>query len=306
MTQHRFNPELTRARFLPRTIVLGWNLRIVRALTALAARRLPDGVEVVAVDGDVSVRVYRPTLPRSRLPALLWIHGGGMVMGCAAQDDRLCLQLAREAGIVVASVEYRLAPEHPFPTPLDDCYRALRWLAGQPHVDAARIAVGGASAGGGLAAGLALMAKERGEIAVAAQVLSYPMLDDRTTERDDVDRRRLRLWNQRSNRFGWEAYLGRRARSMVPPLAAPSRYGNLAGLPPAWIGVGTSDLFYDEDVEYARRLTHAGVPCELHVVPGAYHGFDLVESRAAISKAFARGRQEFLKAALNGPEPTHP
>jgi acetyl esterase/lipase len=172
-------------------------------------------------------------------------------------------------------VEYRRAPEHPFPTPLEDCYTALQWLARQPDIDPARIAIGGESAGAGLAAAVALLAKERGEIHPVLQLLSYPMLDDRTTTRTDIDPRRLRIWSPGSNRFGWRAYLGpATADGGVSPLAAPARYDDLAGLPPAWIGVGTNDLFHDEDVTYARRLQQAGVASTLHVVPGAYHNFD--------------------------------
>ena len=201
----------------------------------------------------------------------------------------------------VVSVEYRLAPEHPFPTPLEDCYAALRWLARQADIDPARIAVGGASAGGGLAASLTLLAKERGEIRPVLQLLSYPMLDDRTTTRTDIDPQRLRLWSPHSNRFGWRAYLGpATGAGNVPPLAAPARYDDLSGLPPAWIGVGTNDLFHDEDATYARRLQQAGVDCTLHVVPGAYHNFDAIEPRTGLSQAFVEAQTTALDEALNG------
>jgi acetyl esterase/lipase len=253
------------------------------------------------VDTDVSVHVFRPASARPRTPALLWIHGGGMVLGDAAQDSRFCRRIAEQLNIVVVSVEYRLAPEHPFPTPLEDCYAALRWLARQADIDPARIAVGGASAGGGLAAALALLAKERGEIRPVLQLLSYPMLDDRTTTRTDIDPRRLRVWSPYSNRFGWRAYLGpATADGNVPPLAAPARYDDLSGLPPAWIGVGTNDLFHDEDVTYARRLQQAGVDCTLHVVPGAYHNFDSIEPKTGLSQAFVEAQTTALDEALNG------
>ncbi|MGX9901144.1 alpha/beta hydrolase fold domain-containing protein [Arthrobacter sp. SA17] len=160
------------------------------------------------MDANVSVHVFRPASARAGTPALLWIHGGGMVLGAAAQDSRFCRRVADELNIVVVSVEYRLAPEHSFPIPLEDCYTALQWLARQPDVDPANIAIGGQSAGGGLAAALALLAKERGEIRPVLQLLSYPMLDDRTTIRTDIDPRWLRIWSPRSNRFGWRAYLG--------------------------------------------------------------------------------------------------
>ena len=302
MTKGAFNPQLTRARFLPRTTALPWNLRIIRALSALQAKLSDSKVEVAGVDESVSVRVWR-TSSASPAPGLLWIHGGGMVIGTAAQDDRQCGRLARELGVVVASVEYRLAPEFPYPVPLEDCYKALLWLAAQPDVDGSRIAIGGASAGGGLAAGVALLDRERGEVGLVAQMLAYPMIDDRTAERADIDGRRLRMWNQRSNRFGWASYLGARFGGDVPAPAAPSRCSHLRGLPPAWIGVGTNDLFHDEDVAYATRLRESGVPCELHVVPGAYHGFDLVEARAPISREFTEAYTDFLKDRLSVGDP---
>ena len=291
MTRQPFNPQLRAARFLPRTIISARTLPTLRLLTKLTrSARRPDA-QVVSVDADVSVHVFRPASARPRTPALLWIHGGGMVLGDAAQDGGFCRRIADQLNIVVVSVEYRLAPEHPFPTPLEDCYTALQWLARQPDIDPARIAVGGASAGAGLAAALALLARERGEVHPVLQLLSYPMLDDRTTTRTDIDPRRLRIWSPGSNRFGWRAYLGATASDgNVHPLAAPARYDDLSGLPPAWIGVGTNDLFHDEDVTYARRLQQAGVASTLHVVPGAYHNFDSIEAKTAVSQAFLQAQ----------------
>jgi acetyl esterase/lipase len=304
MTQQHFNPQLPAARFLPRTIITPRTLPALRFLTKLTvSARRPDA-EIVSVDSDVSVHVFRPASARPGTPALLWIHGGGMVLGDAAQDSRFCRRVADELNVVVVSVEYRLAPEHPFPTPLEDCYTALQWLARQPDIDPARIAIGGQSAGGGLAAALALLAKERGEIRPVLQLMSYPMLDDRTTTRSDIDPRRLRIWSPDSNRFGWRAYLGASASDgNVSPLAAPARYDDLSGLPPAWIGVGTNDLFHDEDVAYARRLQQAGVASTLRVVPGGYHNFDSMEPKAAVSRAFVQAQITALDEALNGPLP---
>jgi acetyl esterase/lipase len=300
MTAQPFNPQLRAARFLPRTIITARTLPTLRVLTKLTARARRPDAQVVSVDADVSVHVFRPASARPRTPALLWIHGGGMVLGDAAQDSDFCRRIADWLNIVVVSVEYRRAPEHPFPTPLEDCYTALQWLARQPDIDPARIAIGGQSAGGGLAAALTLLAKERGEIRPVLQLLSYPMLDDRTTARTDIDPRRQRIWSQKSNRFGWRAYLGPvTADGDVSPLAAPARYDDLSGLPPAWIGVGTNDLFHDEDVAYARRLQQAGVACTLHVVPGAYHNFDSFEAKAAISRDFVKAQTTALNEALN-------
>lgn len=256
--------------------------------------------DVIVVDvGPISLRWHRAKETAEPQPTLLWIHGGGYLMGSARQDDAICRQLAAEAGVSVAAVEYRLAPEHRFPVPLHDCYDALAWVARQPGVDEGRLAVGGASAGGGLAAALALLVRERGELQLAHQLLAYPMLDDRTALRGDVDNSRLRLWNNESNRFGWHSYTGLPPGSSdVGALAAPGRCEDLSGLPPAWIGVGTMDLFYEEDVDYAHRLRAAGVDCELMVVDGAFHGFDAVRPKAGVSRQFRSSQVKALQAAL--------
>jgi acetyl esterase/lipase len=169
-------------------------------------------------------------------------------------------------GIAVASVQYRLAPEHPYPAAVDDCYSALTWLTGLPAVDPARVAIGEASAGGGLAAALALLARDRGEVSPALQLLSYPMLDDRSSSGSKNPN--YRLWSPNSNRFGWAAYLG----DADPQVAVPGHREDLSGLAPAWIRVGTHDLFHDEDLAYAERLIRAGVPCHVELAPGAFHG----------------------------------
>ncbi|TQF74585.1 alpha/beta hydrolase [Rhodococcus spelaei] len=296
MSENAFDPALRLARFLPRSVVTPRTAGPIRRLTRLAGAVPPKHGDVVRVDADVTVRVFRPRTLQPLMPGLLFVHGGGYLIGSASMGDSMCRRVANDLGAVAVSVEYRLAPEYPFPTPLEDCYAGLRWLADQPDVDASRIAIAGESAGGGLAAALALLARDRGEIEPAFQLLSYPMLDDRTAQRTDIDGRRLRVWSVASNRYGWRAYLGGAAD--VPPLAAPARYGNLAGLPPAWIGVGTHDLFHDEDVAYAARLNDARVPCALHVVPGAYHGFDLVDPRSATSRAYRQEQMRALAAAL--------
>jgi acetyl esterase/lipase len=230
---------------------------------------------------------------------VLWIHGGGYVIGTAAQDDALCRDLARRLGALVASVDYRLAPDHPHPVPLEDCHDALVWLAEAPEVDPGRVAVAGASAGGGLAAGLAQLACARGAVRPAFQLLSYPMLDDRTALRRDVDERGFRLWDNRSNRYGWTSYLGTEpgGPGAAAP-AVPARAEDLSGLPPAWIGVGSLDLFHDEDRAYAERLRAAGVPCAFDVVDGAFHAFDMVLPRAPVSRAFRNAQVAALSAAL--------
>jgi acetyl esterase/lipase len=290
-----FHPDLRRvARVIPKQVITPATLPIVRLATRLMGRHTPDDVEVLTLTSGVGVRLYRPTGPSRTGPALLWIHGGGYLIGSAAQDDQLCRRFARELGATVASVDYRLAPENPYPAPLEDCYTALAWLVGLPSVDPARVAVAGASAGGGLAAALALLARDRGEIPLAAQLLVYPMLDDRTVDRDDLDNPGHRLWNQSSNKFGWACYLA----DADPDVAVPARREDLSGLPPAWMGVGTLDLFHDEDLAYAERLRAAGVPCQVEVVSGAFHGFDGIVPKAEVSQSFFNSQCAVLREAF--------
>lgn len=296
-----FHPDLRgTARWLPRSPVSRWSLPVIRGLTGLGARRVPADVRVEQV-GDITVRVITPPTAGPLSAALLWIHGGGYVIGSAAQDDWMCRHFARELGVVVASVDYRLAPEHPFPTPLHDCHDALVWLAGQAGVDADRIAIGGASAGGGLAAALALLARERGEVRPVFQLLTYPMLDDRTALRTDLDESHFRLWNNKANALGWQWYTGLPAGApTVSGLAAPGRYEDLSGLPPAWVGVGSLDLFHDEDLVYAKRLADSGVACDTLVVEGAFHGFDEVLAKTGVAQAFRAAQVAALAGALGG------
>jgi acetyl esterase/lipase len=290
-----FHPDLAKvARFAPRSLVGPKSLKLIRKLSPAVQRGGSNkrDVEALILPSGVGVRLHRPTGVGQPGPALLWIHGGGYVIGTAQQDDDLCRRFVRELGVTVAAVDYRLAPEHPYPAPLEDCYAALTWLAGLPAVDPARVAIGGASAGGGLAAALALRARDRGEITPTLQLLAYPMLDDRSGS--TAENPNYRLWGPKSNRFGWAAYLG----NADPKVAVPARHEDLSGLPPAWIGVGTHDLFHDEDVAYAARLTTAGVPCKIETVPGAFHGFDLVVPRATVSKAFFASQCASLRSAL--------
>jgi acetyl esterase/lipase len=284
------------ARIAPRHLIGPRTLPVMRALSGLLERRNRNrdapGVEVITLGPGAGVRLFRPTGVAEPAPALLWIHGGGYVMGTARQDDRLCRRFSSRLGLTVASVEYRLAPQHPYPAPLEDCYSALTWLSRLPAVDPDRVAIGGASAGGGLAAALALLARDRGEVSPAFQVLAYPMLDDRSSAAAADPNHRL--WSPRSNRFGWSAYLG----GADPQVAVPARRDDLGGLPPAWIGVGTHDLFHDEDLAYARRLTDAGVPCHVEVVLGAFHGFDALAPKAQVSQGFFNSQCDSLGAAL--------
>lgn len=293
MPNNDVHPDLKRiARLVPRRLVSPRSLPLIRVATGLASRGKPDDVESITLDSGIGVRLFRPVGVSEPGPALLWIHGGGYVLGTAQIDDGLCRRFSKRLGITVASVDYRLAPEYPYPTPLQDCYAALTWLAALPSVQEHRVAIAGASAGGGLAAALALLARDRGEISPAFQVLAYPMLDDRSSVA--AENANYRLWNSRSNHFGWEAYLGGADRQV----AVPARRDDLSGLPPAWIGVGTHDLFHDEDLVYAERLRAAGVPCHVEIVPGAFHGFDMVASKVAVSQRFFDSQCDSLRAAL--------
>jgi acetyl esterase/lipase len=216
------------------------------------------------------------------------IHGGGYIVGTYDMDDALFDRVGPKLGLVGVSVDYRLAPETPYPDPLEDCYRGLKWAydnARDLGVDASRIGVAGTSAGGGLAAALALLARDRGEVPVRFQLLDCPMLDDRQqTWSSRLEG--LEVWNKSANAFGWRSYLGELyGRADVPCYAAPARATDLSRLPPAFVSVGGVDGFVAEDLDYAVRLMQAGVPTELHVYPGAPHGYALVRDSAVARKS---------------------
>lgn len=236
-------------------------------------------------------------------PAVLNIHGGGFVSGTAAIDAFECQLLATEMDCVVVSVDYRLAPETPFPGSLEDNYAALKWLhdnADELGVDRRRIAIKGGSAGGGHAAMLAIAARDRGEVPVCCQILIYPMLDDRTgSTRQPPAHIGTYVWTAVNNRYGWSALLGAPAGSAAPPPGSvPARERDLSRLPPTFVGVGALDLFVDEDIAYAQRLADAGVPVELLVVPGAIHGFDVFAPKTRIAQQFKSAWQSVLRAGF--------
>jgi acetyl esterase/lipase len=254
----------------------------------------PDGLEFtdrqVPGDQDLTVRVYRAEGTAGPAPCIYSMHGGGYVIGSRELDDGAFAEWCPSLGVVGVSVEYRLAPETPYPGPLEDCYRGLVWTyehADELGIDPSRIGVAGTSAGGGLAAALALLARDRGEVPLTFQLLDCPMLDDRQqTPSSRLDG--LPVWSHRSNEFGWRSYLGGLyGRDDVPPTAAPARATELGGLPPAFVSVGTVDGFRDEDILYAMRLNQAGVPTELHVYPGACHGYQLAVDSAVARQARA-------------------
>ncbi|MFI7125616.1 alpha/beta hydrolase fold domain-containing protein [Nonomuraea sp. NPDC050153] len=255
----------------------------------------PDGAP------DVRVRIYRPAADGVGRPGLYWIHGGGMIIGTPEIDEAMMIGYVEELGCVAVSVDYRLAPENPHPAPVEDCYAGLVWTAKAAEelgIDPARIAVGGASAGGGLAAATVLLARDRGGPDVAFQLLVCPMLDDRNITPSSHEFTEAVVWDRSANLYGWTALLGDRiGTDDVPPYAAPARATELAGLPPAFIDVGELEVFRDEDVDYALRLSQAGVSTELHLYPGAFHGFDGMVPDAALSKRARAARLAALKRA---------
>jgi acetyl esterase/lipase len=239
------------------------------------------------LDGGVVITVLRPRLARPDAPGLYSIHGGGMVMDDRFADLPRLVALIEEFGFVCATVEYRLAPEHPHPAPLEDCYAGLVWFA--ETFASGKLIVGGGSAGGGLSAGVALLARDRGGPALAGQLLLCPMLDDRTsTDLPDL------VWTREANDFGWRSLLN----GQTSPYAAPARMTDLRGLPPAFVEVGGAELFRDEDVDYAQRLARAGVPTELHVWAGAHHGFDRFAPEAEVTRAALAARSSWLRRLL--------
>ena len=269
---------------------------------------LPDiGAEFRQIPGpagapELTVLVINAGAGKSR-PGILHTHGGGYVVGSARSGLVSLQELASTLDCVVVSVDYRLAPESPFSGSVEDNYAGLSWMhahAAELGVDPSRIAVMGESAGGGHAALLALTARARGQIPIVLQVLIYPMLDDRTASSRPVPAHIGKLvWTEEANRYGWTAFLGQPAGGDTVPVAGvPARAENLAGLPPAFIGVGAIDLFVDEDINYARRLIDAGVATELLVVPGAFHAFDVIAPDTELSRQFTAAKIAALRRAF--------
>ncbi len=255
---------------------------------------------------DIRVLIYSPPdSAQGPRPAFFHVHGGGFIAGAPEINEVYSRSFSSEQGCVVVSVDYRLAPETRYPGSLEDCYAALAWLcrhADELGVDRARIAIGGESAGGGHAAALTILARDRGEVPVCLQLLDSPMLDDRTGSVSEPHPYCGKfVWTPESNRFGWRALLGVEPGSPdVPVGAVPARTLDLAGLPPTCITVGALDLFLEESLEYTRRLNRAGVPTELHVIPGAYHGFPMAGTDAPQVRQWLRLRSDALARAFGG------
>jgi acetyl esterase/lipase len=307
----KIHPELQKvAKKSPSITFSNMNIWFFRlALSLMPAPKIPEDIfiENIFITGQddrtkIRLRIYKQKSIAVPSPVLLWLHGGGYVMGQPEMDDFSCAQFVHDLGITIVSVDYRYAPKHPFPAGLEDSYTALKWVGShsqQLGIDAKRIAIGGASAGGGLAAALVQLAHDRQEIKPVFQLLVYPMLDDRTVLRTDIDDSNSPTWSQKSNRFGWESYLGKKCGDEeVPAYSVPARREDLSGLPEAWIGVGTEDVFHDEDVAYAQRLSEHGIECELYIVPGAFHGFDVFDPQIPIVQDFRKSQIAALKKYL--------
>jgi acetyl esterase/lipase len=250
-------------------------------------------------DPDVPVRVYRPVDLTGTAPGLYYIHGGGMILGSIEGEHQSALALCEALGCVLVSVEYRLAPEHPHPAPVHDCYAGLVWMADHADelgIDPDRLAIYGASAGGGLTIGTALMARDRGTPQLCFQMPIYPMIDDRNDTPSSHEITDVGIWDRAGNIEAWAWYLGD---GEPDAYAAPARADDVAGLPPTFIDVGELDLFRDEDISFALRLLEAGVPTELHVHPGAYHGSEAFAPDAALSQRISALRLDALRRALS-------
>ena len=298
---HRIHPELRSALRDLTAFVLPDDLERARRIPQ-PPRNPSDKVEVrdrtiPGADGrEMLLRIYEPKdRDPDAAPALLWIHGGGYVMGHPGYDDNLCMTFAEEAGCIVFSPDYRLAPEHPFPAGLEDCYAALVWISRSAEtlgIDRTRVAVAGASAGGGLTAALALLARDRGGPSICFQMPLYPMIDDRNVSPSSREITYPGVWNSYNNIAAWEMYLDGTPEE-VPPYAAPIRATDLSGLPPTYTCVGQLDPFRDETIEYVARLAQAGVDVEFHLYPGGYHAYEVAAPEAEVS---IRTRNEYVQA----------
>lgn len=297
-------PGLAYSEAFPPPVTLDELAEFRARAEAPAAAVVPADVAVrdVSVNG-LALRVFNPAGPGPH-PAVYWLHGGGMIAGSAELDTAYCASLCSGTGTVVVAVDYRLAPEHPFPAALEDALAGLQWLfasAEELGVDPRRVAVAGSSAGGGLAAGLALLNRDQPGPEIAYLYLMYPMLDPTHRSGSAREFTAVPTWNRANSEFAWGCYLGPDAAAGdASPYAAPALAQDLSGLPPTLVQTGELDLFRDEDIAFAVRLLQAGVPAELHVYPGVYHGFELNCPGSFVGSRCLRDRDQALIRALHG------
>lgn len=305
MQLHKLHPELRNTfRFIPPIpLHYAWFTRFLNRRMAKLPRRQSFG-DVAITEHALrhgSVRVYHPPGPLSGA-GLMWIHGGGMITGAAFIDDRQCAAYARDLKLIVVSVDYRLAPEHPFPAALDDGFEAWQWFlenAANLGVDPERIAISGQSAGGGLSACLAQRIHDHGGIQPAGLALLCPMLDDRPAAQRELDAINHRVWNNKNNRAGWSAYLAQAPGSATtPPYAVASRREDLRGLPATWMAVSDIDLLFEEGRRYHEGLQAAGVESRFYQIPQAPHGFEVMAPRSRLAREMFAANYAFLREKL--------
>jgi acetyl esterase/lipase len=312
VTRDMIDPELRRAGSVAKPLARPsrWVFRLARRLGRTMNGRNAPGLDcderrIESLDEgvEVRVRIYRPPTPATDgpLPGVLFLHGGGFAMGSPEASVSTCQQLIRTRDCVIVAPDYRKSVEAPYPAALNDCYATLLWLkknAAELGVRDDQLIVVGESAGGGLTAALTLMARDRGEVRIAHQMPLYPMIDDRMTTESMRDND-APLWSARHNRVAWDLYLGGLSGDEVPKYAAPARESDYGGLPPTTTFVGALDPFRDETVEYVERLRAAGVPVELRVFGGCYHGFDLILPDSKPGRAANEFLREQFAAAVD-------
>ena len=278
----------------------------VAALLSGQLEAAPPNPNVISQDhvftgpgGSLTARVYQPVGALLPLPGLIYIHGGGMVLGNLDGEHLTAQTMCDQLGIVVVSLDYRKAPEHPYPAGPEDCYAGLLWAVAQASdlgIDPGNLGIYGGSAGGGLTLAVALMARDRSGPRLKYMMPIYPMIDDTNSTPSALEITDVGLWDLGANLESWTMYLGGR---LADQYAAPARATDLSGLPPAYIDVGELDMFRDEDIGIARRLNQAGVPCELHVYPGAYHGSEVFAPDAELSRRIVGNRLAALRRFID-------